>query len=283
MKPSARFAHSRFAKILSLFLCGCFIASTLFVPWQVTYAKYDQSSGSTAWSGNPGKLLAALLAFFQGGGGPPSIPGTNLPDLDVARGLQPADPNAPAAIASDQACTDCAPCPTCGPGVANHAPVVKSGGPYYGTVGTPLIVNGLGSFDVDPGDGISVYSWTFGDGSGVFNGAMPSHTYQATGNFQVSLTVTDNHNATSSASTTASIAAAPPSVPPSGTTQGNAALFITQSVPTSMTAGQTYPVSVTMRNTGTMTWTAAHLYRLGSQNPQDNTTWAGHVSICLQP
>ncbi|MGP1683577.1 MAG: polymorphic toxin type 50 domain-containing protein, partial [Giesbergeria sp.] len=40
-----------------------------------------------------------------------------------------------------------------------------------------------------------------------------------------------------------------------------------------MTAGQPYSVSVTMKNTGTATWTAATDYKLGSQNPQDNTTW----------
>jgi hypothetical protein len=50
-------------------------------------------------------------------------------------------------------------------------------------------------------------------------------------------------------------------------------LYMTQVVPTSMTAGSSYPVSVTFRNTGTTTWTSAGLYRLGSQNPQDNSTW----------
>jgi hypothetical protein len=40
-----------------------------------------------------------------------------------------------------------------------------------------------------------------------------------------------------------------------------------------MTAGQVYPASVSMTNTGTSTWTAAAGYRLGSQNPQDNATW----------
>ena len=40
-----------------------------------------------------------------------------------------------------------------------------------------------------------------------------------------------------------------------------------------MTAGQQYPVSVTMKNTSTSTWSAAANYRLGSQNPQDNKTW----------
>ncbi len=50
------------------------------------------------------------------------------------------------------------------------------------------------------------------------------------------------------------------------------ATFISQSVPTSMTAGQSYSVSVTMRNSGTTTWTS-DVYRLRSQNPPDNTTW----------
>jgi hypothetical protein len=40
-----------------------------------------------------------------------------------------------------------------------------------------------------------------------------------------------------------------------------------------MVAGQTYNVSVTMRNTGTTTWTAERLYNLGSQNPEDNVIW----------
>jgi hypothetical protein len=56
---------------------------------------------------------------------------------------------------------------------------------------------------------------------------------------------------------------------------GNKAQFVTQSVPSSMTAGQKYSVSVTMRNTGSTTWTAATSYRLGSQNPQDNKIWLG--------
>jgi hypothetical protein len=54
----------------------------------------------------------------------------------------------------------------------------------------------------------------------------------------------------------------------------NASAFISQSVPSSMVAGQTYSVSVTYQNTGTTTWTSAAAYHLGSQDPQDNTTWA---------
>jgi RHS repeat-associated protein len=53
----------------------------------------------------------------------------------------------------------------------------------------------------------------------------------------------------------------------------NDAAFVSQSVPATFTPGQTRPVTVTMQNTGTTTWSAANLYRLGAQNPQDNTTW----------
>ena len=52
-----------------------------------------------------------------------------------------------------------------------------------------------------------------------------------------------------------------------------AAVYVSASVPTSMTAGQQYSVSVTMRNTGTTPWTAAALFRLGAINPYDNVTW----------
>jgi len=53
----------------------------------------------------------------------------------------------------------------------------------------------------------------------------------------------------------------------------NAAKFLRQSVPNSMVAGQHYTVTVTMQNTGETGWRQANNYRLGSQNPRDNTTW----------
>jgi len=50
------------------------------------------------------------------------------------------------------------------------------------------------------------------------------------------------------------------------------ASYISQSAPPScMGAGSTAAVSVTMKNTGTTVWDSN--YRLGSQNPQDNSTW----------
>jgi Zn-dependent metalloprotease len=65
-------------------------------------------------------------------------------------------------------------------------------------------------------------------------------------------------------------------VTPGGPTSpgSNNATFVSQSVPTTMVAGQSYSVSVTMNNSGTTTWTS-DVYKLGSQNPQDNTLWGG--------
>ena len=61
---------------------------------------------------------------------------------------------------------------------------------------------------------------------------------------------------------------------------GYNAMFVSQSVPTQMTAGLIYTVSVTMKNTGTTTWTRDTAYKLGSQNPQDNTRWSlGRVEL----
>lgn len=58
------------------------------------------------------------------------------------------------------------------------------------------------------------------------------------------------------------------------------ASFVSQSVPATMDAGQTYAVSVTMNNTSTTTWPAGGEIRLGSQNPQDNTNWGlGRVNL----
>ncbi len=55
----------------------------------------------------------------------------------------------------------------------------------------------------------------------------------------------------------------------------NGASFVSASVPSTMVAGHRYPVSLTLRNSGTSTWYPAgrSAHRLGSQHGQDNTTW----------
>ncbi|AWI08316.1 FG-GAP-like repeat-containing protein [Ereboglobus luteus] len=68
---------------------------------------------------------------------------------------------------------------------------------------------------------------------------------------------------------------------------GNNAVFVSSSnIPSTMTPGQTVTVSVTMQNTGSTTWGnhSSHPYSLGSQNPQDNTTWSlRRVSVGASP
>ncbi|HEV2844339.1 MAG TPA: NBR1-Ig-like domain-containing protein [Thermoanaerobaculia bacterium] len=51
------------------------------------------------------------------------------------------------------------------------------------------------------------------------------------------------------------------------------AQYVSQSVPSSMTTGGTYTVSVTMRNNGDTTWNPGTHF-LGSQSPQDNFNWS---------
>ncbi|AVR95244.1 NBR1-Ig-like domain-containing protein [Pseudoduganella armeniaca] len=63
------------------------------------------------------------------------------------------------------------------------------------------------------------------------------------------------------------------------TTAGKAAEFVSQSMPTSLRAGQPVTFSVSMINTGTTTWSEGEKYRLGSQNPQDNRTWIQRVYL----
>jgi hypothetical protein len=53
----------------------------------------------------------------------------------------------------------------------------------------------------------------------------------------------------------------------------NDASFVSQSVPSTMVAGQTYNVVVTMRNTGASTWTPDGDYQLASENQSDNQRW----------
>jgi hypothetical protein len=58
------------------------------------------------------------------------------------------------------------------------------------------------------------------------------------------------------------------------------AAFVSQTVPTTMTAGERYPVSVTMRNTGTTLWKAANeRYGLGSQDPEDDRWQVSRVYV----
>ena len=49
--------------------------------------------------------------------------------------------------------------------------------------------------------------------------------------------------------------------------------FVSQSIPSDLEVGQTYPVSVTLLNSGDNIWRASESYQLGSQSPENNFIW----------
>lgn len=73
-----------------------------------------------------------------------------------------------------------------------------------------------------------------------------------------------------------------------GTTGPDAATVLAHTLPTQMTCGATQPVSVTLRNSGTNTWTTEACYKLGSYGDSDpfidgNRRWALPGSVPVEP
>ena len=67
---------------------------------------------------------------------------------------------------------------------------------------------------------------------------------------------------------------------------GNGATVVSSSVPGGVVPGQTFSATITMNNSGGIAWTntSATPYQLGSQTPQDNTTWGlSRVSLPSSP
>jgi PKD repeat protein len=86
--------------------------------------------------------------------------------------------------------------------LGNQPPIADPNGPYSGTVGLPVSFDGSDSSD--PDGTIISHSWDFGDGSSGM-GVNPSHSYNAAGTYNVTLTIMDNAGATDSGGTTATI------------------------------------------------------------------------------
>jgi RHS repeat-associated protein len=144
----------------------------------------------------------------------------------------------------------------------NQAPVANAGGPYTGSIAVPVQFDGGAS--ADPDGTLAARQWNFGDGL-TATGATPQHAYALGGTYPVMLTVKDNRGALHSATTTVAVQGPQ--------TAGNGATYVTQNVPGTMNAGQTYDVTMTLRNTGTSTWTAEANFLLGAVNPVDGTAW----------
>ena len=81
-------------------------------------------------------------------------------------------------------------------------PVCDTGGPYSCLIGRTFMMDGRGSHD--PDGTIVEYAWDFGDGASG-GGPVVSHAYAATGDFVVTLAVTDNDGRTTTCETLAHI------------------------------------------------------------------------------
>ncbi|HLG15278.1 MAG TPA: putative Ig domain-containing protein [Blastocatellia bacterium] len=136
-----------------------------------------------------------------------------------------------------------------------------------GTVGTvysqPLTASG----------GSGSYSWSLASGSGplptgmtLSSGGLISGTPSGQGTFNFTVQVTDTASATAQKALSIAVAAA-------GTQYDSQ--FVSQSVPTTLTAGQQFQVNMKWTNRGTQTWNGSSGFRLGSQNPPNNRTWGG--------
>jgi len=91
---------------------------------------------------------------------------------------------------------------SCGDDPTNQSPVADINGPYQGSTGEQISFSSAGS--LDPDGSIASFSWNFGDGA-LSNNANPAHAYTTPGTKTITLTVTDNEGASSTASGVANI------------------------------------------------------------------------------
>ena len=157
----------------------------------------------------------------------------------------------------------------------NRAPTADFSFDHTNNVAT---FNGSGSSDPDAGDTLA-YDWDFGDPNAAAHGsgATPSHTYQAAGTYDVTLTVTDNHGAASTPVTKQVTVDDPP--PPGGPTQIAADDFGRTSTNSwgSADQGGAWTVSPTSSfkvsgGVGTMTMPSAGAQRTASLNSVSTTS-----------
>jgi hypothetical protein len=93
----------------------------------------------------------------------------------------------------------------------NQPPVASAGPNLSVAVGSSASFSGAASYD--PDGSIVSYLWAFGDGT-TASGVSVSHSYTSAGVYTVTLTVTDNLGATSTASVSATVTALADTTPP---------------------------------------------------------------------
>ncbi|HYL99069.1 MAG TPA: putative Ig domain-containing protein, partial [Blastocatellia bacterium] len=120
--------------------------------------------------------------------------------------------------------------------------------------------------------GTPPYSWGLAAGSGALpagltlsTGGAITGTPTSTGSSTFTVQVSDN---------AANTATAQLSITVNSQSGGQfASQFVSQSVPTFLSPGDTFSASMTWRNTGTAVWNQGPGVDLGAQNPQNNINW----------
>jgi|CXWL01.1.fsa_nt_gi ELWxxDGT repeat protein len=102
--------------------------------------------------------------------------------------------------------------------ISNQAPAANAGGPYSGVRNQAIAFSGAGSTDLD-GDALT-YSWDFGDGTPAGSGVAPTHVYESTGTFTVTLTVNDGTTNSTAATSTVTISNQTPAASAGGPYSG---------------------------------------------------------------
>jgi len=111
----------------------------------------------------------------------------------------------------------------------------------------PLTVHFSAATSNDPDGQIVSYVWNFGDGAQA-NGMFTEHEYTKKGSFVVTLTVTDDKGASSSAKGTVFVIEPPAPPPPSSSGRTdkieNDLVIYTRTVPDTLSPNQTFTVTV---------------------------------------
>ena len=186
----ARSSFSNFGTCLDIFAPG----SSITAPWYTSNTATNTISGTSMASPHVAGVAALYLA--NNTTATPSAVGTALINNSTANkvtGAQTGSPNRLLYSIFGGGTT-----PVDNPPTANFT---------FSCSGLVCSFNGSGSTD---DNGISSYSWTFGDGT-TGSGATPSKTYAASGTYSVTLTVRDtaNQTGTRTQSVTAQASSAP--------------------------------------------------------------------------
>jgi PKD repeat protein len=161
-------------------------------PYAGTEARELTFDGTGSYDPDGGNIVGYAWDFGDGNTGIGSNP-TNIYDL-------PGTYTVSLVVTDDEGASSAAAETTAEIGV-DAPPVADPNGPYSGTVNLPVSFDGSASSD---DFAIVDYAWDFGDGS-TGSGVAPEHSYAATGEYTVSLNVTDDAGQMDTAATTATI------------------------------------------------------------------------------